>query len=177
MAPVGLEGLGAGGEQGGQLLRRDLEIIFGRGFQNHRDAARHAHQWLVADIAGLGNDNLIPGADQRAQRHVNGLRAAYGHQDFGQRVVVHVVFPVHVAGNFPAELLQAAVGGVAGFARLQREDAGLADFPGCGEIRLAHPQRNHPLHGLGNVKVFADAGGGHLLYHRREDFFVVHHSR
>jgi hypothetical protein len=58
-----------------------------------------------------------------------------------------------------AQLYGAAVGGVAGFAALQGGDAGLDDGFGGDEVGFANAQRDDVLHGGGDIKEFADAGG------------------
>jgi hypothetical protein len=71
-------------------------------------------------------------------------------------IKLHLIFPIHIRRDLSAKLYQSPIGGVSGLSRLQRQNSRLADLPGRWKIGLADPQRDHPLHGLGNVKIFSD---------------------
>ena len=60
-------------------------------------------------------------------------------------------------GDDLAQLEQAQIGGVTGFAPLQGEDGCFADMPGSDEVRLAHAERDDVLHSLDDFKKITDA--------------------
>ena len=169
--------LGAVGQRAAQHFGGHAEVMLRRGFQNYGNPARQPHERLVADIARLRNDDLIPGADHRADCPVDGFRAAHRDQNLVRRVVGKPVFALHPVRNFLPQLFQTAIGGIARFSRLQREDARLADLPRGRKIGFSHAERDDILHRVRDVKKFPDAGGFDLLHHGGKQLCVVHHSR
>ena len=73
--------LGLGRDGGPQLVGSQAELILGAGGNVHRNAAGQLGDRLVADEAGLRDDDLIPRLHQGADGQVDGLAAADGDQD------------------------------------------------------------------------------------------------
>ena len=94
----------------------------------HRHAAGQLGDRLIADKAGLGNDDLVPGLDHRADDQVDGLTAADRDKDIFL-FIVQVKAAAKVAADLIAQLLQAGVGCVLGAAQLKAADACIADAP------------------------------------------------
>jgi len=70
--------LGLGRDGGPQLVGSQAELILGAGGNVHRNAAGQLGDRLVANEAGLGDDDLIPRLHQGADGQVDGLAAADG---------------------------------------------------------------------------------------------------
>ena len=64
-----------------QLIRRQAELILGPGGDMHRHAAGQLGDGLIADKAGFGDDDLVPGLHERADGKVDGLAAAHRDED------------------------------------------------------------------------------------------------
>ena len=167
--------LGLGGNGRFESVCFEAELILLSAGHMDRHTAGKGGDGLVADKAGLRDDDLIPGLDQRADAHVNGLAAAYRHQHLAG-LIVEIHPAGEIAGDLRPQLLEARVGGVAGAAVFQALDAGFPHGPGRFEIRLAHAQADALGHLSGQIKEFADAGGPHGLGGRRDQSFVIHHS-
>lgn len=73
--------LGLGRDGSPQLVGSQAELILGAGGNVHRNAAGQLGDRLVADEAGLRDDDLIPRLHQGADGQVDGLAAADGDQD------------------------------------------------------------------------------------------------
>ena len=170
------EQLGAGGDGLPQRLGGQAELVLGLAGQVDRHAPRQGGDGVVADKAGLGDDDLVPRGHQGADAHVDGLAAPHRDQDLPHGVVAQVHPALQVAGDLDPQLLQAGVGGVLGVAHLQRFDACLPDGPGGLEIGLAHAQADALGHFGGQVEKFADAGRTHGRRGRRDQLIVIHHS-
>ena len=167
---------GPGGDGLAEGLGVEPELILLPAGQMDRHAPRQGGDGVIADKAGLGDDDLIAGGDQGADAHVDGLAAAHRHQNLVHGVVVEIHPALQVAGNFHPQLLQAGVGGVFGVAHLQGLNAGLPDGPGGFEVGLAHAQTDALGHLGGQVEKFADAGRTHGRGGRRNQLIIVHHS-
>ena len=157
-----------------QLVGSQAELILGAGGNMHRHAAGQLGDRLIADKAGLGNDNLVPGLDHRADDQVDGLTAADRDKDIFL-FIVQVKAAAKVAADLIAQLLQAGVGCVFGAAQLKAADACIADAPRRFKVRLADAQRDAVRHFSRQIKEPADAGRAHRLGGRGKQFIVVHH--
>ena len=153
------EHLGAGRDAVQKLLGGQLKIVFCLGFNNDGLATAQSGNGLVANVTGLGDDNFITGGSNGADAGVNGLRAANGYKNFTLWVIGNVVFSFNVAPNLLAEHFKTAVGRVARFAALERENARFADLPRGGEIGFTNTKGNDVFHCAGNIKEFTNARG------------------
>ncbi|EJX05726.1 hypothetical protein EVA_06166 [gut metagenome] len=88
---------------------------------------------------------------------------------------MQVKSPVHIAGNFLSQLLQACICGVSGLSLFQTLDACIPDTPGCFKIGLAHTQTDAVIHFGSNIKKLSDAGRAHGSCSRRNNLIVIHH--
>ena len=158
-----------------QFLRSQAEMILRPGVEDDRHTAGHAGQRLVADKAGLNNQHFIPRTDQGADGAVDRLTSADGDQNLVRRIVGEAVFPLHISGDLPPQLLQPPVGGVPGLPILQGGNTGAADMPGRAEIRLAHAKGDDVVHFLGDIKEFSDTGRLDVAHRGVQNFIIVHH--
>lgn len=163
------------GVMAARRLRGQAEFILRLGGNVYRHAAGELGDGFVADKAGFGNDDLIPGSHQGPDGHVDGFTAAHRDQDLF-RFVLQVHAAVQIPADLRPQLLQARVGGIFGPALFQAADARIPDAPGSLEVGFAHPQRDAVRHIRRQIEKLADAGRPHLLGRRRKQLVVIHHS-
>ena len=96
--------LGLGGNGSLQRLGAKTELVLLTAGNVHRHTAGQGGDGLVAHKAGLRDDHLVPGLDQRADAHINGLAAAHGHKDLPHRVVAQVHAPLQIPADLGAQL-------------------------------------------------------------------------
>ena len=159
-----------------QLLRRQAELVFRLGLNDDGHAPRHFRDGDVTDKAGLGDEDLIPGLDQRAHAQVDGLAAPHGDQHFALGIILHIVMALQIIGDLRPQLEEAPVGGVAGAPLFQALDARLPNVPGGVEIRLSHGKGDHVVHLVGDVEKFPDAGGLDLADRAVYQRIIINHK-
>ena len=149
--------LGARRDGASQRVRRETELILLARDDRHGHAARKDHARAVRHIARVGQKHLVARLDQHAQRHVDALARADGHEHLGFRIIAHAEARAHIVAHGLAQLDQAGVGGVVRATLPQRVDRRVADRPLRAKVRLAHAQRNGVLHRAHDVKKLAYA--------------------
>ena len=77
-----------------QFFRSQPEIVLLLQLDDHRRAVCQDGAGHVGDIAGLGNQHLVPRLQHGPQGQIDGLAAAHGHQDLGIGVVEDVAAPL-----------------------------------------------------------------------------------
>jgi len=97
--------LGLGGNSSLQRLGTQTELVLLTAGNVHRHAAGQGGDGLIAHKAGLRDDHLVPGLDQRADAHINGLAAAHGHKDLPHGVVAQTHAPLQIPADLGAQLL------------------------------------------------------------------------
>ena len=175
---VGGEGqhqrLGAGGNGGLQLLRRQAELVLCLQLHIDRDTPRHLGERSVADKGWDGDDNLVPRVQQHPQGEIQRLAAPYCDQDLAGVVVFQAEPAVQIAGDLPPQLRHARVGGIFGVPPLQGIDTRISDVPGCHKVGFPDAQGNGVLHLLQNIKKLPNARGLDALDLLIQDRLIIH---
>ena len=105
--------LGLGGNSGSELLGGDLEVLSLGGLHHHGHAAHHLNELDVADPVGRGQDDLVSGVDQGAQRGVHAGLGAVGGGDLGG-LVLHAAVLLQTLAHRLAHFHSACGGSVLG---------------------------------------------------------------
>ena len=160
---VHVERGGARGEGSEQLIEIQRPAL-------GREAQRHGGHRRTEDLGNLHQvgpqrgdfDDAVARADHRLGGDHQRRQARAGHGDALRRG--RPVQPGEVGGNRLAQLGQAEVLAVEGFAGAQRIDGGLADEIGRDLVGLAEPEGDQVLAAHGGIGHFADARGAQLLH-------------
>ena len=142
-----------------EILRHQLEAVLLLQFQDHRDAVSEDNAGLVGHIAGLRDDDLVPGIQHGAEGKVDSFGTADRDRDLGIRIVGNAETALQIPRDLRLQLKETGVAGIEGPSALQRIDTLFPDGPGRVEIRLADTQGDGVLHGADNVKKLPDPGG------------------
>ena len=136
------EHLRAFGHIGQQILRLGDEALARRAGHHHRHAARQADHLRIGHPARRGDDHLVAGVEQRAQRQEQRGLCAVGHDDLAGGIRQAVVAAQLVA-DCGAQLQRAGCSGVFGQAHIQRFMRGGTDILRGHKVRLACTEGNH----------------------------------
>jgi hypothetical protein len=140
----------------GHRLRRQEKVVVGAGRDGQWLAAREPDPRFVGDVRRLVDSDGIAVFEKGSQRKVDGLARTGGDEDLRLWIVL-LIPPLDVLGDGLSEFEFAAIGGVGGFAGLQRVDGGGAGRPRRGEIRLADAQRDHVVALLGKFEELSNS--------------------
>ena len=113
------EQLGLGGQGRPQSLGRQAESVLRFGHDRDSRAARHHGQGLVADEARLGDEHLVPGADQGAQAQIDGFAAPDGDEHLGCGLIRHPDMPHRVTRDRLPQPEQPCIGRIPGLPLFQ----------------------------------------------------------
>ena len=132
------------------MIAGDEAVFLVRGNEN-RYAAGHADQLRIGDPAGGGNQDFIPGVQNRLE---DGEEAVFGAvaDDNLLRGISQAMIPLHFTGDRHAQLHGPGDGRIARQPHVQRFLRGFADVRRGGKIRLAGAETDH-----------VHTGGGHFL--------------
>ena len=123
----------------------------------HRDAASELDARRVGHKTRLVVDDLIAGIQDRPQAGVDRLGGAHRDGQLAYGVVADPIMVLEVLGDQPAQLQDAAVGGVVGLPVVEAVDRRAGDGLRRREVRLADGETDDVLHLRQHVKEAADA--------------------
>src|SRR5437773_5285669 len=140
--------------------RRETEVLALLGRDRHRCAAGEDDARHVRDVRGVGEDDLVAVVEGRAERKVDRLGHADGHEDLALRVVADAAQLRGVLADRITQRLDAVVRRVLRLALFDRADRGPAEALRRDEVRLAHAERDDALDAGDEIEEAADAARG-----------------
>gem|GEM_PF-4463142 len=148
------------------LPRAVLEAVLLEDRDLHRPPVHELHDVRIAGVAGVGEDDLVPGVQEGGEEEEHGRGAPAGDDD-AVRVHLHVVLAVVVGGDGLPQLPHPLAVGVAGLS-LQHGPVGSLLYAAWGvEVRFPHLHVHDvpslPLHLLGPFQDLHDHEGRDAL--------------
>ena len=123
------------GHKGCQIARLGDIVVLALRLHKHRHAARQADHLRIGNPARRGDDHLVAGVEQRAQRRIDGELRAVGNDNLGRRIGQRIVAQQLVADRLP-QRQRARRRGVLGQAHIQRLMRCGTDVLGRHKVRL-----------------------------------------
>ena len=133
---VQYEGLGAGRNTAHKIFHLGQEALRFGTVEEYGTALRHAYHLGVANPAGLVDDDLVAGIEDRLEHIVQAVLGAVGYNDLVHFIAQAVVVE-HAVGDGGAQFQRAGYGGVASLAAVQRILESVAHYLGGVKIGLA----------------------------------------
>ncbi len=125
-----------------EIVDGGLEVVFLPALHDHRHAARHPHDFGIADPVGAGDDDLVALLQQRLEGVEQRMLRAVGYHDLLGHVIQSVV-PLELIADGLPKLRHTGRGGIAGLSQIQRILGRLADVLRGVEIRFARAEADH----------------------------------
>lgn len=124
------------GHVGAHHLGGDDEVVLLAAVDQHRLAAGHANHLRIAQPAGRGDEHLVAGIENRAQRGEQRLLGAAGDNNFSGRVF-NAIIVVKFITDLLAQIQRACDGSITGNARVDGKLACIVDVFRRAEIGFA----------------------------------------
>ncbi len=109
--------------------------------------------------AGLWNEDFVAGIQNGEHGCLHRLAHAHGGKHLRLHVVRHAISILQIGYDRLAKVLASGVGGVTCGAVVERVDTGLHSGLRRHEVGLTNAQRDHIIHGGGNLKEAPDSAG------------------